>query len=53
MPNKSGVRPPKVRKKRLTLISLNVVPLAAVRNPTAAITKGGVGALIVKTRKPG
>ena len=52
MATKSKVRAPKVARKRLTLIATHVAPFAAVRNPTAAITKGGVGALIAKTRKP-
>ena len=44
------IKPPKIKRKRLTLNSLAVAPFGAFRNPTAAITaKGG---LIVKTRKP-
>ena len=44
------IKPPKVKRKRLTLISLNVAPFGAFRNPTSAITKKG--GLITKTRKP-
>lgn len=38
-------------RKGLTMLGTHVVAVAAVRNPTVAIT--GKGQLIVKTRKPG
>ncbi len=48
----SHLSPPKLKRKRMTLIALNQGSAVGptLRNPTAAITaKGG---LIAKTRKP-